>query len=240
MLDPLSDLEDLTTSEKTFVPTMRPLTFETKSSSISNLATTVVDQALPLSRIIHTTDIHDGHPYVQDHLSKTHGDLVDNSILDWASDGIENNISSESESTKSDSEIAYIIKKVSITTKGKINDDLRASRASKPTSKKTNGVDLSLPPLENIADCVNDMICKGLSCGLEGALNHLDHRILRIGTMFSGTESPLVAMNLISECPERSGQSSLRVKHAFSCEIEEFKQAFIERNFQPGVMFRDA
>lgn len=58
--------------------------------------------------------------------------------------------------------------------------------------------------------------------------------------MFSGTESPLVAMNLISECLERSGQSSLRVKHAFSCEIEEFKQAFIERNFQPGVMFRDA
>ena len=111
VLDSLSDLEYLTSSEKSFAPTMRPLTFETKSSPINNLATTVIEQELPLPKIIHATDIHDGHPYVQDQLSKTHGDLENNSILDWASDGIENNISSESESTKSDSELAYILKK---------------------------------------------------------------------------------------------------------------------------------
>lgn len=32
----------------------------------------------------------------------------------------------------------------------------------------------------------------------------------------------------------------LRVDHVFSCEIEPFKQAFIFRNFSPGVLFRDA
>ena len=32
----------------------------------------------------------------------------------------------------------------------------------------------------------------------------------------------------------------LEVEHVFSCEIEPFKQAFIFRNFSPGVLFRDA
>ena len=29
-------------------------------------------------------------------------------------------------------------------------------------------------------------------------------------------------------------------EHVFSCEIEPFKQAYIERNFQPPILFRDA
>ena len=31
----------------------------------------------------------------------------------------------------------------------------------------------------------------------------------------------------------------LEVEHAFSCEIEPFKQAYIERNFSPPILFRD-
>lgn len=31
----------------------------------------------------------------------------------------------------------------------------------------------------------------------------------------------------------------LRFDHAFSCEIEPFKQAYIERNFAPPILFRD-
>lgn len=31
----------------------------------------------------------------------------------------------------------------------------------------------------------------------------------------------------------------LEVEHVFSCEIEPFKQAYIERNFSPPILFRD-
>lgn len=31
----------------------------------------------------------------------------------------------------------------------------------------------------------------------------------------------------------------LRISHLFSCEIVPFKQAYIERNFRPPIIFRD-
>jgi hypothetical protein len=31
----------------------------------------------------------------------------------------------------------------------------------------------------------------------------------------------------------------LEFEHIFSCEIEPFKQAYIERNFSPPILFRD-
>lgn len=31
----------------------------------------------------------------------------------------------------------------------------------------------------------------------------------------------------------------LRISHVFSCEIVPFKQAYIERNFAPPLLFRD-
>jgi len=57
--------------------------------------------------------------------------------------------------------------------------------------------------------------------------------------MCSGTESPLLALQLISEAMELDGGSKLEIEHIFSCEIEPFKQAYIERNFRPPVLFRD-
>jgi len=33
--------------------------------------------------------------------------------------------------------------------------------------------------------------------------------------------------------------AKLCVDHVFSCEIEPFKQAYIERNFAPPILFRD-
>ena len=32
---------------------------------------------------------------------------------------------------------------------------------------------------------------------------------------------------------------TLGFEHVFSCEIEPFKQAYIERNFSPPILFRD-
>lgn len=57
--------------------------------------------------------------------------------------------------------------------------------------------------------------------------------------MCSGTEAPLLALDLVSKaCLSRHGVP-LPVEHVFSSEVEPFKQAYIERNFAPPRLFRD-
>jgi hypothetical protein len=55
----------------------------------------------------------------------------------------------------------------------------------------------------------------------------------------SGTESPLLALNLIAKAIKAQHGQTLAFDHVFSCEIEPFKQAYIERNFAPPILFRD-
>lgn len=63
-------------------------------------------------------------------------------------------------------------------------------------------------------------------------------RPLRVATMCSGTESPLLALDKIGNACEHVYGAKLNVDHVFSCEIEPFKQAYIERNFAPPILFR--
>ena len=67
----------------------------------------------------------------------------------------------------------------------------------------------------------------------------LKGRKLRIATMCSGTESPLLALDLICNALKEQHDTTLEIEHVFSCEIEPFKQAYIERNFHPPIIFRD-
>ena len=64
-------------------------------------------------------------------------------------------------------------------------------------------------------------------------------RKLRVATMCSGTESPLLALGLIRRAIQAQHGIDLEIEHVFSCEIVPFKQAYIERNFQPPLLFRD-
>lgn len=57
--------------------------------------------------------------------------------------------------------------------------------------------------------------------------------------MCSGTESPLLALRMITRALEEQTGKKLDIEHIFSCEIEPFKQAYIERNFAPPILFRD-
>jgi hypothetical protein len=57
--------------------------------------------------------------------------------------------------------------------------------------------------------------------------------------MCSGTESPLLALELIQKSIMEQHGLVLEIEHVFSCEIEPFKQAYIERNFHPPLLFRD-
>jgi hypothetical protein len=82
----------------------------------------------------------------------------------------------------------------------------------------------------------------------------LKNRTLRVATMCSGTESPILALDMLQKSIRKHCSTHLsremddlgidvenlfQIEHVFSCEIEPFKQAYIERNFHPPLLFRD-
>ena len=85
--------------------------------------------------------------------------------------------------------------------------------------------------------------------GLRSLLKKLHQRPLRVATMCSGTESPVLALDMLTNsiedfCHDHFGtdesfDATIHIEHIFSCEIEPFKQAYIQRNFQPPLLFRD-
>ncbi|CBY02282.1 hypothetical protein LEMA_P010690.1 [Plenodomus lingam JN3] len=105
--------------------------------------------------------------------------------------------------------------------------------------KAGKGIDLGLPPINNIKDCFTDLAAKGIILGLGEALKNLGPTPIKVGTMCSGTESPLLALHEISKALEEAGNPVPRFQHEFSAEIEPVKQGYIERNFQPKILFRD-
>ena len=108
------------------------------------------------------------------------------------------------------------------------------------TGKKEKYVspeDSSLPPISRLPDIFLDIISR-LS-EVKSLAEHIKGRKLRVATMCSGTESPLLALNLISRAMTEKFGTTIEVDHVFSCEIVPFKQAYIERNFQPPLLFRD-
>jgi site-specific DNA-cytosine methylase len=117
----------------------------------------------------------------------------------------------------------------------------KIARTTATTTKSSASkyVDLSLPPLSNIEEIFQDMAHNALGLGLGEALRELKGRPINVATMCSGTESPLIALQLLSKALEKDGKGPILVKHHFSAEIDAMKQGFIERNFQPSILFRD-
>ncbi|KAK0255105.1 hypothetical protein LTS09_009861 [Friedmanniomyces endolithicus] len=101
------------------------------------------------------------------------------------------------------------------------------------------GLDLDLPPLSTTFQIFEDMTSKALTLGLGEATKYLAGTPLRIATMCSGTESPLLALLMVQDALKEAGVDTITVKHVFSAEIVPFKQAYIERNFAPPIIFRD-
>lgn len=93
-----------------------------------------------------------------------------------------------------------------------------------------------LPAIRDVQGMFTDMVRKLPE--LEDLIDALG-RPLRVATMCSGTESPLLALDKIGNATAAAFGSKLEVDHVFSCEIEPFKQAYIERNFAPPILFRD-
>ena len=114
---------------------------------------------------------------------------------------------------------------------------LRASTKRK-TERQGKDIDYNQPPMHDNAKIFEDLIKKAIGLGLSDALKELG-RPIYVATMCSGTEAPLFALIASAEALEAQGKPALEFRHIFSAEIEFFKQAFIERNFAPEIMFRD-
>lgn len=75
---------------------------------------------------------------------------------------------------------------------------LRGNRPTTNLGRSNKGVDLKAPPLSSLEECMFDMTAKAVDLGLLDSLSHLEGRPIRIATMCSGTESPLLALDEIS------------------------------------------
>ena len=60
-------------------------------------------------------------------------------------------------------------------------------------------IDWSLPPMHNLQEIFEDIAKKAMSLGLDRVLEHLNGRPLRIGTVCSGTESPILALEMTQQ-----------------------------------------
>ncbi|ORY22614.1 hypothetical protein BCR39DRAFT_551149, partial [Naematelia encephala] len=94
-----------------------------------------------------------------------------------------------------------------------------------------------LPPMHDVEAMFAHLVSRVPD--LVKLVRRLNGRKLRVATMCSGTESPLLALNMIAKAVKTQHDLTLSFDHVFSCEIEPFKQAYIERNFAPPVLFRD-
>jgi site-specific DNA-cytosine methylase len=107
-----------------------------------------------------------------------------------------------------------------------------------------NGLDEErYPPISNTTEIFADQLKNFMkkSSKFNDAINHLSGRKLKVATMCSGTESPILALMEYREHLQQqsNGQLDLDFEHLFSAEIVPFKQAYIERNFNPPIIFRD-
>jgi hypothetical protein len=109
--------------------------------------------------------------------------------------------------------------------------------ATKKKTKSTPPDTSDLCPIYAVPAMFADLV--GRIPQIKDVAEHIKGRKLRVATMCSGTESPLLALGLICEAINEQYGVPLDVEHVFSCEIEPFKQAYIERNFQPPLLFRD-
>lgn len=144
----------------------------------------------------------------------------------------------EKEHKKGQKKLTSFFKKQHDTSDGDASDDEGdAPQVSLKANSKLPPDQSSLPPINDIPSIFSDLVDRIPK--IKGVVERVQGRKLRVATMCSGTESPLLALDLICRSIKDKYSVDLEIEHVFSCEIEPFKQAYIERNFRPPVLFRD-
>lgn len=116
-------------------------------------------------------------------------------------------------------------------------DEADAPQVTLKANNKLPPDQSDLPPINDIPTIFSDLVDRIPQ--IKGVVERVQGRKLRVATMCSGTESPLLALDLICRSIKDKHGLHLEIEHVFSCEIEPFKQAYIERNFRPPILFRD-
>lgn len=74
------------------------------------------------------------------------------------------------------------------------------NRETISSKKEEKGIDYSLPPMTNIDDMFADMVGRlWHKHGLQDAVKQLRKTVLKVATMCSGTEAPILSMNSIAD-----------------------------------------
>ncbi|KAK0660400.1 hypothetical protein QBC41DRAFT_350956 [Cercophora samala] len=102
------------------------------------------------------------------------------------------------------------------------------------SSKKEAAILTGDSPLTQVGDMFFDMVSRVTPPSQKAV-------VLRVATVCSGTDAPIIALELLSRAVEMLGhETPFEVVHSFSCEIESFKQGFIRRNLPvPTIIFRN-
>ncbi|KAK6813412.1 hypothetical protein RU639_011270 [Aspergillus parasiticus] len=98
---------------------------------------------------------------------------------------------------------------------------------------------LNLPPLHKLSDIYRSITARALELNLGEFLQHIGSKPLRIVTACSGTESPLLALELVQDNLRKHFGRDFKFRHLFSAEIVPYKQRYIDNNFHPRLLFRD-
>ena len=96
----------------------------------------------------------------------------------------------------------------------------------------TPGIDQSLPALSDIQDIFNDITSRAYESGFNEAVDLLDGRVINVATICSGTESPLLALDMI--CDGKLDEPTL-AKHGlmiYSLEANIQEGATVQTPFQ--------
>ncbi|RMD44038.1 hypothetical protein DV735_g1113, partial [Chaetothyriales sp. CBS 134920] len=102
-----------------------------------------------------------------------------------------------------------------------------------------NYLDDTVRPIHELEDIFDDIAKKLKSRGFYDICQGLPSNGLNVFTMCSGTEAPVIGMSLLNDAFKRQDFHGFRFNHVASVEIEPFKQAYIQRNFKPPLLFRD-
>ncbi|MCJ1310849.1 hypothetical protein MMC25_004516 [Agyrium rufum] len=102
-----------------------------------------------------------------------------------------------------------------------------------------SGVARSYLPITTIRDAIEHVAAKAHETGIGTTIRRLGQRAPRVATMCSGTESPILFLKDFVHFLDGNHDEQLHFTHVFSAEIEPWKQAYIQRNLAPPLLYRD-
>lgn len=147
---------------------------------------------------------------------------------------------SKSEASSSDSVAPTDEKVIAKGTRAKRALKKPKTPASSGRVEAEPGPDLMTKPLSNLREIMKSLLQSATKHGLDQYVNAKSQFYLRVGTVCSGTDAPLHVLKLFGMLKNNNGEQVFTTINSFACEIEPFKQAFLERNSKPNLLFRDA